>query len=81
MKDAVKKQEEHRRIKPELQEGDTIEALETRIKEQEPRMAEMAEKKGAINQVLKTDEENKKDVGKLIEEVNKRCAEYQNGRE
>ena len=88
MKDALKKQEEHRRIKPELQErlrvgdgtsgmGDTIENLEARIKEQEPRMAEIAEKKGAINQLLKTDEENKKNLGKLIEEVNKRYAEYQ----
>jgi len=86
MKDAVKKQEEHRRKKPELQErlrvggtgmGDTIEALEARIKEQEPRMVKMAEDKGAINQLLKTDEENKKNLGKLIEEVNKRYAEYQ----
>lgn len=77
MNDAVKKQEEHRRIKPELQEGDTIGTLEARIKEQEPRMAEIAEKKGAINQLLKTDEENKKNLGKLIEEVNKRYAEYQ----
>ena len=77
MKDAVRKQEEHRRIKPELQEGDTIETLDARIKEQEPGMAEIAEKKGAINQLLKTDEENKKDLGKLIEEVNKRYAEYQ----
>ena len=77
MKDALKKQEEHRRIKPELQEGDTIETLDARIKEQEPGMAEIAEKKGAINQLLKTDEENKKDLGKLIEEVNKRYAEYQ----
>ena len=77
MKDAVKKQEEHRRIKPELKEGDTIETLEVRIKEQEPKMVEFAEKKGAINQLLKTDEENKKNLGKLIEEVNKRYAEYQ----
>ncbi len=77
MKDAVKKQEEHRRIKPELQEGDAIETLEARIKEQEPKMIEIAEKKGAINQLLKTDEENKKNLGKLIEEVNKKYAEYQ----
>ncbi len=77
MKDAVKKQQEHRRIKPELQEGDTIETLEARIKKQEPRMAEISEKKGAINQLLKTDEENKKNLGKLIEEVNKRYTEYQ----
>ena len=77
MKDAVKKQEEHRRIKPELQEGEAIETLEARIKEQEPKMIEIAEKKGAINQLLKTDEENKKNLGKLIEEVNKKYAEYQ----
>ena len=57
--------------------GDTIGTLEARIKEQEPGMAEIAEKKGAINQLLKTDEENKKNLGKLIKEVNKRYAEYQ----
>lgn len=77
MEKAVNNQEDHRRIKPELQESETIEALETRIKEQEPRLSEMAEKKGAINQELKTDEENKKNRGKLIEEVEKRYAEYQ----
>ena len=77
MKNAVKKQEEHRRIKPELQEGNTIGTLEARIKEQEPGMAEIAEKKGAINQLLKTDEDNKKNLGKLIKEVNKRYADYQ----
>ncbi len=87
MKEAIKKQEEHRLAKPEMQErlrggatagtGETIEALESRIKEQEPRMIEIAEKKGAINQLLKADEDNKKNLGKLIEEVNMRYAEYQ----
>nr|MCR5314979.1 hypothetical protein [Bacteroidaceae bacterium] len=77
MKNAVRKQNEHLKEKPELQDGDTIETLEARINEQEPKMIEIAEKKGAINQLLKTDEENKKNLGKLIEEVNKKYAEYQ----
>ena len=77
MKDAVRKQNDHLKEKPELQEGDTIETLDARIKEQEPKMVEIAEKKGAISQELKADEENKKSRGKLIEEVEKRSAEYQ----
>ena len=62
MKDAVRKQDDHLKEKPELQDGDTIETLDA---------------KGAISQELKTDEENKKNRGKLIEEVEKRSAEYQ----
>ena len=77
MKDAVRKQHEHLKAKPELQEGDSIETLDARIKEQEPKLIEIAEKKGAISQELKADEENKKSRGKLIEEVEKRAAEYQ----
>ena len=61
----------------ELQDGDTIETLDARIKEQEPKLIEFAEKKGAISQELKADEENKKNRGKLIEEVEKKSAEYQ----
>ena len=77
MKDAVKKQNDHLKEKPELQEGDTIDTLDARIKGQEPKLIEIAEKKGAISQELKADEENKKSRGKLIEEVEKRSAEYQ----
>ena len=77
MKDAVRKQNEHLKEKPELQDGDTIETLDARIKEQEPKLIEFAEKKGAISQELKADEENKKNRGKLIEEVEKKSAEYQ----
>ena len=77
MKDAVRKQNDYLKVKPELQEGDTIETLDARIKGQEPKLIEFAEKKGAIIQELKADEENKKSRGKLIEEVEKRSAEYQ----
>ena len=77
LKDAVRKQDDHLKEKPELQEGDTIDTLDARIKGQEPKLIEIAEKKGAISQELKADEENKKSRGKLIEEVEKRSAEYQ----
>ena len=77
MKDAVRKQDDHLKEKPELMDGDTIETLDAHIKEQEPKLVEIAEKKGAISQELKADEENKKNRGKLIEEVEKRSAEYQ----
>ena len=77
MDEAIRKQNEHLKEMPELQDGDTIETLDARIKEQEPKLIEFAEKKGAISQELKTDEENKKSRGKLIEEVEKRSAEYQ----
>ena len=84
MKDAERKRIEHQKDKPELQEGDgecqsadTAEALDARIKELEPKMVEIAEKKGAISQELKVDEDNKKSRGRLIEEAEKRYAEYQ----
>ena len=77
MKDAVSRQKEHVKERPELLADDTTETLDTRIKEQEPKLIEIAEKKGAISQALKADEENKKSRGKLIEEVEKRAAEYQ----
>ena len=75
--EAVRMQNEHLNKKPELQEGDSTEVLDARIKEQEPKLIGIAEKKGAISQELKADEENKKNLGKLIEEVEKRYAEYQ----
>ena len=77
MDEAIKKQGEHLKEKPELNEDDTTDTLNARIKEQEPKMVEIAEKKGAVNQELKADKENKKRVGKLIEEVEMRYAEYQ----
>ena len=77
MKDAVRKQNDHLKAKPELQAGDNIETLDARIKEQEPKLIEIAEEKGAISQELKADEENKKSRGKLIEEAERKSAEYQ----
>lgn len=75
--EAGRKLEEHRKTKPEMKEEDTVELLEARIKENEKTLTELSEKKGAINQELKADEENKKQLGHLKEEANKKKAIYQ----
>ncbi len=77
MNEAVRKQKEHLKEKPELQEDDTAEVLDMRIKKQEPQLVEFTEKKGAISKELEIDEVNKQKQGKLIEEVEKKSAEYQ----
>ena len=74
---ASQKLEEHRQVKPELKEEDTAELLDVRIKDNEKTMADISEKKGAINQELKADEENKKQLGHLKEEADKKQADYQ----
>lgn len=75
--EAGRKLEEHRKTKPEMKEEDTVELLEARIKENEKTLTELSEKKGAINQELKADEENKKQLGHLKEEADKKKAIYQ----
>ena len=75
--EASRKLEEHRQTKPELKEEDSVELMEERIKDNEKKMSDISEKKGAINQELKTDEENKKQLGHLKVEANKKEADYQ----
>ena len=75
--EAGRKLEEHQKTKPEMKEEDTVELLEARIKENEKMLTELSEKKGAINQELKADEENKKQLGHLKEEADKKKAIYQ----
>ena len=75
--EASRKLEEHRQTKPELKEEDSVELMEERIKDNEKKMSDISEKKGAINQELKADEENKKQLGHLKVEANKKEADYQ----
>ena len=56
---------------------DTPDALIERIECIEKQLAEIGEKKGAINQELKTDKENRERLGALIEDADKKKAEYQ----
>lgn len=75
--DADKRLGEHHQSKPELKEEDAVESLEANIKEKDQTMTEISKKIGAVNQELKTDEENKKQIGHLKEEAEKQQALYQ----
>lgn len=75
--EAIKKLEDHRRVNPELKEEDTVENLNSRIPANEKAMADIAERKGAVNQELKQDEQNKTRLGQLMVEVEKKKEEYQ----
>ena len=75
--DADKRLGEHKLTKPELKEEDTDESLVARINENDKTLADISEKKGAINQELKADEENKKQIGHLKEEAEKKQSIYQ----
>lgn len=68
---------EHQSKKPELAEEDTLEALNERIEKIEKQLAEIGEKKGAINQELKTDKENKERLGALVKDADDKKAVYQ----
>lgn len=78
LKENAKKQlDDHRTKKPEIAEDDNLETIKERIKTYDEALKEIGEQQGAINQELKTDEENKKRKGKLIEESDKKKAEYE----
>ena len=75
--EALKKQEEHRSAKPELSEEDTIKTLDMRIEESGKTLTEIAEKRGALFQEIKTDEQNKKRHGQLDTDAKKKKADFQ----
>ena len=77
MDDILRRQNVHRQEKPNLKEEETVEILETRIKDVYSMMDEILSKKSAVSQELKSDEEKKGLLGRLIEDANSKNAEYQ----
>lgn len=73
---SVKRMEEHTLQRPQMNEDDTIESLQRRIGEIEQSINEISEQKGAINQELATNKENKRKLGALMEDVGKKKAEF-----
>ncbi len=73
----LKQQTEHQQNKPEYEEEEGPEVLVMRIQELDSQMTEANIKKGALNQELKSDEENKKRLGALMEEAENKKKEYQ----
>ncbi|MBQ3930462.1 MAG: hypothetical protein II708_05885 [Paludibacteraceae bacterium] len=74
--ESIKRMEEHRSQKPQMNEEDTIESLHHRIGEIEQSINEISEQKGAINQELTINEENKRMLGALMEDVERKKAEF-----
>lgn len=74
---AAKLLAEHQTKKPELTEADTLEALAARISDIARQLDEIGEKRGAINQELKTDQANRERLGALIQEAADKNARYQ----
>ena len=77
MDEAVKKLDEHRQAEPGLSREDSVEALDARIRDSEKILAEISEKKGAVIQELKADAENKQQRCLMIEDADRKKADYQ----
>ncbi|MCH4183201.1 MAG: AAA family ATPase [Prevotella sp.] len=77
LKNQQKLYEAHQTQKPELTDEETADSLNTLINEQDHNMTSLGEQKGAINQRLAEDQANRKNVGKLAEEVDAQKAIYQ----
>lgn len=69
--------EAHRQAKPALKEDDTVDLLKARVKEKEKNSGEISEKIGALNQELKTNEENEKQCEQLKNEAEQKKAVYE----
>ena len=67
---------EHQTMKPEFSVNDTLDILNARIEDIAKQLAEISEKRGGINQELKTDMENRQRLGALIQEADNRQAVY-----
>ena len=75
--EALRGQEEHQRKRPTWQEEDTPELLHERVGQGDAKLQEISEKRGSIQQELKVDADSKRQKSALIEEAEKRSAEYQ----
>ncbi|MDO4510192.1 MAG: AAA family ATPase [Bacteroidales bacterium] len=69
VKNVKEQQDAHQANRPEIAEGDTIENLQERIDEGDKESNDIAQKKGAIQQELETNEKNKQKLGTLIAEA------------
>ena len=74
---ALQRLEAHRQAKPELTGEDTAEALCARMKETDRMLADLSERRGAISQELRADADNKKRLGILMKDAEKKRADYQ----
>lgn len=74
---ATKALTDHSKHRPQLTDEDTTEFLTEKINVYNKQLGEISERKGAINQELKTDSANKMHLGNLIADADRLRAEHQ----
>ena len=77
LENARKRSADHQQLRPQLAEEETLEALQLQVTEYEKQLSELGEQKGAVLQELKTDADNKRQLGNLIQEADTKKARYQ----
>lgn len=77
LENANQQYDDHQRQRPELSETETLETLTEQIEGYEKQLTEFGEQKGAINQELKTDTENKQKLSAFIKDADEKKAVYQ----
>lgn len=70
--------QEHQTKRPEMEEEDTLDSLEKIMKTQDDKLSEIDERRGAINQLMKADEDNKRQVADLRKEADDKKQVYDN---
>lgn len=76
LQQANKNLEEHLKLKPELKEEDTLDLLEKFVGDKENEIDNINTKKGALEQELKTNDENVKEHGELVKKTDLLEADY-----
>lgn len=77
LENARRRYADHQQLRPQLAEEETLEALQLQVTEYEKQLSELGEQKGAVLQELKTDADNKRQLGNLIQEADTKKARYQ----
>ena len=72
----TKELQNHQQCKPQIDDCDTIESLNNQIELIFDQINALNEKKGGINQELKTNDDSKKRIGALKDDADKKMAEH-----
>lgn len=77
LENAKKMRNDHLERKPQMEETDTLDTLTVKIEDWDKQLAVIGEKKGAINQALQSDKENKDRLSTLIQDADAKKQDYQ----
>lgn len=72
----TKELQKHQQCKPQIDDCDTVESLNSQIELLVAQINTLSEKKGGINQELRANDDNKKRIGALKDDADKKMKEY-----